>query len=65
MASNASLQGMFASLGMRAGASPAAPASGATIFAHIPEPLYTWRIVPGSTSGEVDAKPYALAAAKA
>jgi GT2 family glycosyltransferase/glycosyltransferase involved in cell wall biosynthesis len=33
-------------------------------IAHIPDPLYTWRIIPGSTSGQVDAKPAAFVAAK-
>ncbi len=33
-------------------------------IAHIPEPLYTWRLTPGSTSAGVDAKPYAADAAK-
>ena len=32
--------------------------------AHLPEPLYTWRRVPGSTAAVVDAKPYAFDAAK-
>jgi GT2 family glycosyltransferase len=33
-------------------------------IAHIHEPLYTWRKVPGSTSGESGAKPWALDAAR-
>jgi GT2 family glycosyltransferase len=33
-------------------------------IAHIPEPLYTWRIIPGSAAEVADAKPYALEAAK-
>ncbi len=32
--------------------------------AHLPEPLYTWRLVPGSTAAVVDAKPYAFEASK-
>jgi GT2 family glycosyltransferase len=32
--------------------------------AHIPEPLYTWRAVPGSAADVVDAKPYALDASR-
>lgn len=32
--------------------------------AHIAEPLYTWRLVPGSTAAVVDAKPYAFEASK-
>lgn len=32
--------------------------------AHIPEPLYSWRVVPGSAAEAPDAKPYALVAAK-
>jgi GT2 family glycosyltransferase len=32
-------------------------------IAHIPEPLYSWRIVAGSAAAVADAKPYALAAA--
>lgn len=32
--------------------------------AHIAEPLYTWRQVPGSTAAVVDAKPYAFASSK-
>ncbi|MCU1595288.1 MAG: putative glycosyltransferase [Frankiales bacterium] len=31
---------------------------------HIAEPLYTWRLVPGSTAAVVDAKPYAFDASK-
>ena len=31
---------------------------------HVPEPLYTWRRVAGSTAAVVDAKPYAFDAAK-
>ncbi|WP_164477844.1 glycosyltransferase family 2 protein [Nocardioides pantholopis] len=31
---------------------------------HIPEVLYHWRIVPGSTAGDSEAKPYAYVAAK-
>lgn len=31
---------------------------------HVPKVLYHWRIIPGSTSGEFDAKPAALVAAK-
>lgn len=31
---------------------------------HIAEPLYTWRLVPGSTAAVVDAKPYAFEASK-
>ncbi len=33
-------------------------------IAHIAQPLYTWRRVPGSTAAVVDAKPYAFDAAK-
>lgn len=33
-------------------------------IAHLAEPLYTWRKVPGSTAGEADAKPWALDAAR-
>jgi GT2 family glycosyltransferase len=33
-------------------------------IAHIPEPLYTWRMVPGSAAAVPDAKPYAFEAAK-
>jgi GT2 family glycosyltransferase len=33
-------------------------------IAHIPEPLYSWRIVEGSAAAEVDAKPYAFEAAR-
>ena len=33
--------------------------------AHIAQPLYSWRKVPGSTSGEADAKQFAVRAAKA
>ena len=33
-------------------------------IAHIPEPLYSWRIMAGSTSAGVDAKPYAADAAR-
>jgi GT2 family glycosyltransferase len=33
-------------------------------IAHVPEPLYSWRLVTGSVSAEKDAKPYALDAAK-
>lgn len=33
-------------------------------IAHIPEPLYTWRKVEGSTAAVADAKPYAIEAAK-
>ncbi|HEX2700610.1 MAG TPA: glycosyltransferase [Acidimicrobiales bacterium] len=33
-------------------------------IAHIPEPLYTWRKVAGSTAAEADAKPWALDAAR-
>jgi O-antigen biosynthesis protein len=33
-------------------------------IAHIPEPLYSWRAVPGSAAAVVDAKPYAIAAAR-
>lgn len=33
-------------------------------IAHIPEPLYTWRKVEGSTSAVADAKPWALDAAR-
>ncbi len=32
---------------------------------HIPKVLYHWRMIPGSASAEVDAKPYALLAARA
>lgn len=32
--------------------------------AHLAEPLYTWRLVPGSTAAVVDAKPYAFEASK-
>ena len=32
-------------------------------IAHIPEPLYTWRAVPGSAAAVADAKPYAIEAA--
>ncbi|MCW2542855.1 MAG: methyltransferase domain protein, partial [Frankiales bacterium] len=32
--------------------------------AHVAEPLYTWRQVPGSTAAVVDAKPYAFDASK-
>ena len=31
---------------------------------HIPEPLYSWRMVPGSAAAVPDAKPYAFEAAK-
>jgi GT2 family glycosyltransferase len=31
--------------------------------AHIPEPLYSWRAVPGSAAAVADAKPYAIEAA--
>ncbi|HEX2700605.1 MAG TPA: glycosyltransferase [Acidimicrobiales bacterium] len=31
---------------------------------HVPEPLYTWRKVPGSTAGAADAKPWALDAGR-
>lgn len=33
-------------------------------IAHIPEPLYSWRITPGSAAGVADAKPYAIEAGK-
>jgi GT2 family glycosyltransferase len=33
-------------------------------IAHIPEPLYSWRAVPGSAAAEADAKPYAIVAAR-
>jgi GT2 family glycosyltransferase len=33
-------------------------------IAHIPEPLYSWRAVPGSAAAVVDAKPYAIEAAR-
>ncbi len=33
-------------------------------IAHIPEPLYTWRAVPGSAAAEAEAKPYAIEAAQ-
>jgi len=33
-------------------------------IAHIPEPLYSWRALPGSAAAEVDAKPYAIAAGR-
>jgi GT2 family glycosyltransferase len=33
-------------------------------IAHIPEPLYSWRIVAGSVAADLDAKPYAYVAAK-
>jgi GT2 family glycosyltransferase len=33
-------------------------------IAHIPEPLYSWRLVEGSAAAEPDAKPYALTAAR-
>jgi GT2 family glycosyltransferase len=33
-------------------------------IAHIPEPLYSWRIIPGSAAADIDAKPYAALAAK-
>ena len=33
-------------------------------IAHIPEPLYTWRMVPGSTAVVTEAKPYALVAGR-
>jgi GT2 family glycosyltransferase len=33
-------------------------------ISHIPEPLYTWRMVPGSAAAQADAKPYAFEAAK-
>jgi GT2 family glycosyltransferase len=33
-------------------------------IAHIPEPLYSWRAVPGSAAAEADAKPYAIEAAR-
>jgi GT2 family glycosyltransferase len=32
--------------------------------AHIPEPLYSWRAVPGSAAAVADAKPYAIEAAR-
>jgi GT2 family glycosyltransferase len=32
-------------------------------IAHIPEPLYSWRAVPGSAAAVADAKPYAIEAA--
>ncbi len=32
-------------------------------IAHIPEPLYSWRAVPGSAAAEANAKPFAIAAA--
>jgi GT2 family glycosyltransferase len=32
--------------------------------AHIPEPLYSWRAVPGSAAAVADAKPYAIEAAQ-
>ncbi|MGH9056015.1 MAG: glycosyltransferase family 2 protein, partial [Acidimicrobiales bacterium] len=35
-----------------------------TRIAHIPEPLYTWRLAAGSAAQGLDAKPYALAAAE-
>ena len=35
-----------------------------TAIAHIPEPLYTWRKVEGSTAAVADAKPWALDAAR-
>jgi GT2 family glycosyltransferase len=31
---------------------------------HIPEPLYTWRAVPGSAAADPEAKPYAILAAQ-
>jgi GT2 family glycosyltransferase len=31
---------------------------------HIPEPLYSWRAVPGSAAAEPEAKPYAIQAAR-
>ncbi|HET6965850.1 MAG TPA: glycosyltransferase [Acidimicrobiales bacterium] len=33
-------------------------------IAHIPEPLYSWRAVPGSAAAVADAKPYAIEAAR-
>jgi GT2 family glycosyltransferase/2-polyprenyl-3-methyl-5-hydroxy-6-metoxy-1,4-benzoquinol methylase len=33
-------------------------------IAHIPKPLYTWRKIPGSAAGSVEAKPFAYEAAK-
>lgn len=33
-------------------------------FAHIPEPLYSWRAVPGSAAAVIDAKPYAIDACR-
>ena len=33
-------------------------------IAHVPEPLYSWRAVPGSAAAEANAKPYAIAAAR-
>jgi GT2 family glycosyltransferase len=33
-------------------------------IAHIPEPLYSWRAVPGSAAAVADAKPYAIEAAQ-
>lgn len=35
-----------------------------TRIAHVHEPLYTWRKVPGSTAGEATAKPWAIDAAR-
>jgi GT2 family glycosyltransferase len=33
-------------------------------IAHIPEPLYSWRAVPGSAAADAEAKPYAIEAAR-
>jgi len=33
-------------------------------IAHVPEILYHWRVVPGSTAGDAGAKPYAIEAAR-
>jgi O-antigen biosynthesis protein len=33
-------------------------------IAHVPKPLYTWRKIPGSAAGSVEAKPFAYDAAK-